>query len=304
MTETTAHHFFGQYAPYSRSPKGTVSDGVFTVSGGALHYRTGFLHRPRFPVCFLSIFCKPASKQVLYRYRLGGSAALHPHTERTEGHERARYSTELASHICNILDASQWHYEFDAETGILYFCFAVDSKLESTNIVLKVQRNQYVLYAVLPLAAPTENPKTMQRMCEFTVCANYGLHIGNFEMDMRDGELRYHTYVDCDGQFPSDKVVRNSIQIAMQMLERYTDAILEVLFGDDRRPVADIVEECERSASKRLTRQLMDRLSRLGDDVPEGLLQMIKEAGIGILQEDDDKDGEENDAFTDANDED
>lgn len=215
--------------------------------------------------------------------------------------KKREYNTDLATHICNILDARKWHYEFDAETGILYFCFAVHSKLESTNIVLEVQRDQYVLYAILPLAVPTDNLKVMQRMCEFTVCANYGLHIGNFEMDMRDGELRYHTYVDCEGQFPNEKVVRNSVHVAVQMLEQYTDAILEIIFGDSRRPVADIVDDCERSADEQFARQLMEHLSELGDEVPEELLQMIEEVGDEILSEE--EDDEEDDAFADDDEE-
>lgn len=212
------------------------------------------------------------------------------------------YNTELATHICNILDAHKWHYEFDAETGILYFCFAVHSKLESTNIVLDVQHDQYVLYAVLPLAAPTEDSKIMQRMCEFTVCANYGLHIGNFEMDIRDGELRYHTYVDCDGdQFPNDKIVRNSIHVAVQMLERYTDAILEILFGNGRRPVADIVKDCEHKADQQFSQRLLTHLSSMGDQVPEELLQLIEESDGEISQEDEEweEDDDDDDSFAD-----
>lgn len=204
------------------------------------------------------------------------------------------YSTELATHICNVLDAYKWHYEFDAEGGTFYFCFAVHSKLESANILLNVQRSQYVLYAILPLAVPTEDPRIMQRMCEFTVCANYGLSLGNFEMDVRDGELRYHTYVDCDGgQFPTDRVVRNSVNVAVQMLERYTDAILEILYGNSPRPVADIVRGCEHRAERRFSRQLLAHLSAMGDQVPEDLRQMIEEVCDELPQEDEDCEAED-----------
>lgn len=204
------------------------------------------------------------------------------------------YSTELATHICNIMDAHNWHYEFDAEEGILYFSFVVHSRLESTNIQLHVQHSQYVLYALLPLAAPTEEPQIMQRMCEFTVCANYGLHLGNFEMDVRDGELRYHTYVDCDGgQMPTDEVVCNSIHVAVRMLERYTDAILDILFGNGRRPVADIVSACERRSDQRFSRELLDQLSALGDVSRKELRQMIEEAGGEFPPEEDDEDDED-----------
>lgn len=201
------------------------------------------------------------------------------------------YNTELATCIADVMDANDWNYHFDENEGIFFFNFSLDSRLESVTFVLHVQRTQYVLYATLPLAAPIDDPERLQRMCQFTVCANYGLPFGNFEMDMRDGELRFHTYADCDGGLlPSEKVICNSIHISLDVLERYSDAILEVLFGDTHRPVADIVEASERGQNRRISQILLDQLTALGDIPREELHRMIVEAGGDLSSEKEDED--------------
>lgn len=209
---------------------------------------------------------------------------------------RHSYNTELASCIANVMDTNGWNYHFVEDKGIFCFTFELDSRLESAAFTLHVQQTQYVLYATLPLAAPIDDPERLQRMCQFTVCANYGLPFGNFEMDMRDGELRFHTYADCDdGVLPSDKIVCNGIHISLDVLERYSDAILEVLFGDTARSVADIVETSERGQNRRISQILLEQLTTLGEIPREELHQMIVEAGGDLPpeEEDDEEDWED-----------
>ena len=84
----------------------------------------------------------------------------------------------------------------------------------------------------------------MAEMVEFTTRANYGLRCGNFEMDMRDGEIRYKVFVDCEGSFlPPRDVIRNSIVIPAMMFERYTPGILDILFKEAK--AVDAIAKCE-----------------------------------------------------------
>src|SRR5688500_12466181 len=53
-------------------------------------------------------------------------------------------------------------------------------------------------YSVLPTIVPQEKQREVM---EYLTRANYGLSIGNFEMDLRDGEIRYKSSVDmADGE--------------------------------------------------------------------------------------------------------
>lgn len=45
-------------------------------------------------------------------------------------------------------------------------------------------------------------------LAEFLTRANYGLFIGNFEMDWQDGEVRYKTSIDVAGDRLSTALVQ------------------------------------------------------------------------------------------------
>ncbi len=62
--------------------------------------------------------------------------------------------------------------------------------------------------------------------------ANYGLVNGNFELDLRDGEIRYKTYVNCDGlESLSEAVIQDSIYVGCVMMDRYGDGIAALAMG-------------------------------------------------------------------------
>lgn len=52
---------------------------------------------------------------------------------------------------------------------------------------------RFVFYSVCPLRAPSAK---LRDVAEFLTRANYGLVLGNFEMDWCDGEVRFKTSVD------------------------------------------------------------------------------------------------------------
>lgn len=53
----------------------------------------------------------------------------------------------------------------------------------------------------------------------------------NFEMDYRDGEIRFRVAVDCDECMPSSTVIRNSIIFPHQAFSKYGNGLLTVMFG-------------------------------------------------------------------------
>src|SRR3954452_20971539 len=51
-------------------------------------------------------------------------------------------------------------------------------------------------YSMLPVHAPEAKRPAV---AEFITRANYGMMLGNFEMDFADGEVRFKTSIDCEG---------------------------------------------------------------------------------------------------------
>ena len=149
------------------------------------------------------------------------------------------YSAEIARAVDAFLTADDWRYSFNEEAGIFRFGMQYDGKLQKVDFLIRIRDEFFVVYACPPLTAKDCLPE----MAEFIARANYGLQNGCFELDFEDGEIRFRTIVDCDGQLPAESVIRNSVYTAVTMMRRYGDGIAAVLFGAQTPVIA--VAACE-----------------------------------------------------------
>lgn len=157
--------------------------------------------------------------------------------------EREEYSQEIVDCIRYFLVDDDWNFDFDDEKGIFRFGVNLDSKLKNVRYFVPVRADGYTVYAISPINADNEDKDVMREMNEFINRANYGLRNGNFELDVRDGEIRYKIYVDCDNQLPSKEIIRSSIVIPSVMFERYSPGILDVMFRGSSAEEA--IAKCE-----------------------------------------------------------
>jgi hypothetical protein len=78
---------------------------------------------------------------------------------------------------------------------------------------------------------------------EFLARTNYGLVIGNFEMDLKDGEVRYHaSYLMSEGRL-EDETIGRLFSTALNTADRYFPALMRVLFAGESPQ--DAVDLCE-----------------------------------------------------------
>ena len=150
---------------------------------------------------------------------------------------------EIVEMIRDFLTEDDWHFNFDEENGCFMFNISIDGKLQHLRYVVYVKDDGYTVYAVSPINADKDDPSVMSRMADFICRANYGLRNGNFELDMRDGEIRYKIFIDCDEILPNKNIVRNSIIIPSVMFERYSAGIIDVMFKDSS--AEDAISKCE-----------------------------------------------------------
>ena len=169
----------------------------------------------------------------------GGACAA----EKPESESRI-YSQELVSAIRNFLIEDDWKFEFDDKNGIFRFGVKIDGKMKSANCRILIRDDSYTSYAISPINADTEDTDVMRNIAEFVCRANYGIKNGNFELDVRDGEIRYKVHVDCSGGVPAKSVIENSVYVPSLALERYAPGILDVIFAG--KGAAESVEKCEK----------------------------------------------------------
>jgi hypothetical protein len=90
-------------------------------------------------------------------------------------------------------------------------------------------QQQLIFYSVCPNAAPDD--KRVPAM-EFITRANYELVIGNFEMDLSDGEIRYKTSIDVEGDELTSALIRQIVYYNVMTMNKYLPGLMSVLYAN------------------------------------------------------------------------
>jgi hypothetical protein len=203
------------------------------------------------------------------------------------------YSNEITAVVKQFLDGEDWHYSFDENRGILDFGLRNRSKIQKIKYLVDVKDDEIIFYGICPIGADRDDAEMMAQMAEFLCRANYGLKNGSFEFDFRDGEIRYKSFVDCDGVLPSTEVVKNSIYCIDAMYKRYAPGIVDIIFAGCS--AKDAIAKCEKSPEEEL-RSLFPELGEdaEGGDMAEMLTRLAEH--LGITEGDESEGGEETSA--------
>lgn len=158
------------------------------------------------------------------------------------------YSVKICNLIKEFLSIDDWHYSFDDRRGTFQFGLNLTSKIKSIKYLVDVDEDSYIVYAYCPIGAEIDDTDMMHRMSDFICRVNYGLKNGDFEFDMRDGEIRYKTFVDCDGVLPSIEMIKTSIYCPAIMFERYGSGIVDIIFSGISAKLA--IDKCEKKSQE------------------------------------------------------
>ena len=131
--------------------------------------------------------------------------------------------------IGDFLDDDDWKYEYNGEKTLFKMGVSLRCRLQSTRLYIDVKEDAYLVYAISPISGSGE---TISELARYVTRANYALINGNFELDVRDGEVRYKSYVNCDslGEL-SREVIRDSIYVPCAMMNKYGDGIAAIALG-------------------------------------------------------------------------
>ena len=131
--------------------------------------------------------------------------------------------------VRDYLDADDWHYDYDVEHAFIRGGVALRCKLKNARLIIQFRKKDYNVYMISPVNADPEN---IGEVLRYSALANYGLANGNFEVDVRDGEIRYKSYVNCAAYetLPTE-VIRNSINVCWAMMERYGNGFAALAMG-------------------------------------------------------------------------
>ena len=130
--------------------------------------------------------------------------------------------------VGSFMEDDGWHPQ-KMDDNYVYRSYFVGRNGEVTCFAqIRVDLEQFIFYVVMPVRAPAN---MRLAVAEFITRANYGLRIGNFELDFDDGEVRYKSSLDFEGVELTNDLIRNTIYPAVQTMDRYLPGVLSVIFG-------------------------------------------------------------------------
>ena len=160
------------------------------------------------------------------------SAPAVPAAQAVENRKQMHHNLILA-----YLDSQNWKYT--VKDGFMEFGMGIKSKIGNCRIVVVPGEKEIQSYAFCPIKASKD---TYANVVEYITRANYGLKVGKFEFDYRDGEVRYQTCLPSRDGTPSLQEVEFIVDLPMLMLQKYGDGLAKNLmgFGDPEKDVAEV----------------------------------------------------------------
>ena len=155
--------------------------------------------------------------------------------------------------LLRVLEREEEPLRADEDEGIIRG--ALTLRRATVPLFARVRETQFLvlIYTILPVRCPESK---FSEMLELLTRANWGLPLGNFEMDLSDGEIRFKTSVDVEGVplnqplgAPAAEMAITNILMANKVaMDRYLPAILGLIYGDET--VVTLIDRAEGRAEE------------------------------------------------------
>lgn len=136
---------------------------------------------------------------------------------------------ELFKAITDFFQEDGWPYAEVGDEPALRLGFRGENGEWACYAQAQEEYGQFIFYSICPVNAPSER---RMHIAELLTRANYGLILGNFELDFEDGEIRYKTSIGVEEQTLNDDLIKAVAYPNVLMMDKYLPAIMSVLYGD------------------------------------------------------------------------
>jgi hypothetical protein len=147
----------------------------------------------------------------------------------SEATEDATSSKQILEEIIDFFTEDDWPFTKIKGEPVLRMAFQGENGKWTCYAKARVEQEQFVFYSVCPVNAP-ENKRLA--IAEFLTRANSGMIIGNFELDFADGEIRFKSSIDVQGDFLSFELIKQLVYANVTMMDEYLPGIKSVIESD------------------------------------------------------------------------
>lgn len=128
--------------------------------------------------------------------------------------------------VAKFFRSIDFKFQIDEAKSLIHMGFSGDSGSWTSVADVKEQRGVLIFYSIASLKVPE---KSRRAAAEYLTRANYNLILGNFEMDMSDGEVRYKTSVCVgEGNVLTDNVIAPVVFTNFGTMDKYLLGLMAV----------------------------------------------------------------------------
>lgn len=130
--------------------------------------------------------------------------------------------------LLNFFTEDDWSFQKVTSEPALRLAFRGENGQWNCYAKAREEQQQMVFYSLCPVAVPEDKRLAA---AELIARVNYGLIVGNFELDFNDGEIRYKTSIDVEGESLSPNLIQPLVYANVMMMDEYLPAIEAVIEG-------------------------------------------------------------------------
>jgi hypothetical protein len=142
--------------------------------------------------------------------------------------EPAQSSSQLFEAMRRFFEEDEWKFVQVEEQPILRLGCTGENGEWTCYAQMKEEPGRFIFYSVLSAKAP-ENKRLP--LAEFLTRANYGMILGNFELDFGDGEIRYKTSAYVEDFQPSKDFFHTLVYTNLLVMDKYLPGIMSVIYA-------------------------------------------------------------------------
>ena len=128
----------------------------------------------------------------------------------------------LFNQLLQFFERDDWSFTHLRGENVLHLKHVGENGAWSCYATVWEEGKQIFFYSICPSAAPKERRTAAM---EFVTRANYGMSIGNFEIDLEDGQIRYKTSIDVEGSTSVAALVKQLVRANVDIMDLYLPGI-------------------------------------------------------------------------------
>ncbi|WP_446399412.1 YbjN domain-containing protein [Coleofasciculus sp. C1-SOL-03] len=130
--------------------------------------------------------------------------------------------------MVNFFQEDNWHYVQLQGRSVLRLAFEGKNGKYDCYAQAIEEQQQFIFYSIGSIKIPKSKRRAVG---EFLSRANYGMIIGNFELNFDDGEIRYKTSTNVKNQSLDSDTIKQLVYTNVKMMDEYLPGIIAVKSG-------------------------------------------------------------------------